>query len=1143
MVNSLLFGLLSLGTATAGGGYYHNHPDVAWNTLETEHFFFHWPESTLPEDDPHYFTTEFTVESLARIAEKSYPEICEQFDYFLSEKTHVTVYDQDRGWEGNGFAIAEWDWTGFAARWGSTYRQRGRMEFLSDVFVHEFAHIVSLKAYLPWSEGTTGFTIGGLVEDEEWFDRWNVRTNQPTNFDLGADILVSAHAPFWWTEGGAEYWSHKAGYNFWGTSRDAFLRMSVLEDRVLDADEWTTRIDKKGFEGERGYNHGYSFGLYLDQRFGEDMMSRMAGIAGERWHLDWDAVVVKATGMDTATLHADWKAWIGAKYEAQSVEVEARGLVQGREIALVEPGWESGDEEWQALSTESQNEAMDGETAYQEGPAWSPDGNYMAWFDQGLNVRKIRPDEWGAVSGSYVDADDKKTLKDYARRTATYDFIDYYRVSWAPDSKRFVATGPEDLFGPLQMETGFSWDGDGTNWNQLAIGTVNDEEKQLSIDWTSIPNTLRATEAAWSPDGEQIAFIRYGDGTHNIWTIRPDGTDASLRTSFRDGTQIQGISYTREGNQLLVSLFRNHMQDLWLYDLGDGSWKRMTESRADETDPIIGLDGRAWFTSDVGGIFNVYSMDLYDGTTIKQTELIGGAYLASPAPGGHLFYTAITGHGFRIRALSAQDRVDEIVDYPGVCGVEAGACADDEAFVSFRPHPVVDAAVESTTYSPVQALMPMGGWPILRTTDHNVEAGGAFYIGDYAEKHWIEGEATFGKDNFFYISYWLDEFWPTILSGYMRYSYKGTYGYGLDTDGVVETTDDITVVDLKFEQVSDDIWTYFTYFPSDALWVGLGADASQYAFRDTGDGADFVPYTQHLGVGAFFEWPPSGGYYWGDQWINPRGDRRLYLDYQYRRTKLVDPEVAGGVYDDGQLLEDYGYHQLLGSYTEFIPIGWFGKTDHHTLQIDLEGGYISRNVMSWDEFIAGGRHPYHWGSGTIGNNVQFSGYEGWSLTGETMVIANMSYRFPLARNMNRKIGPTYTESLYLQFFGTLGNLWSYRVDGDTHVEGYSVVADDPSTIRREIPFKDYAYKNSPSGNPNYLLADLGVELRVRSFIWNDWDWDSFVRVAYGLKATAGYGDVNADMIQSSVARDAASELSDEVEPPTLRIYAGLGTGW
>jgi hypothetical protein len=200
--------------------------------------------------------------------------------------------------------------------------------------------------------------------------------------------------------------------------------------------------------------------------------------------------------------------------------------------------------------------------------------------------------------------------------------------------------------------------------------------------------------------------------------------------------------------------------------------------------------------------------------------------------------------------------------------------------------------------------------------------------------------------------------------------------------------------------------------------------------------------------------------------------------------------------------------------------------------------------MGWDEFMAGGRHPYHWGNGTIGNNVQFSGYEGYSLAGETMLIANGAYRFPLFRDLNWKSGPVYTESVYLQLFGTIGNLWSYRVEGPSHVEGYSVVPDaGKGTVRREVPFKDYASKNSPPGEPHYLLEDIGAELRVRSFIWNDFDWDSFVRVAYGLQRTAGYGDVNADLVQTSVARDAATELSGEVEEPTLRLYLGIGTGW
>ena len=243
-------------------------------------------------------------------------------------------------------------------------------------------------------------------------------------------------------------------------------------------------------------------------------------------------------------------------------------------------------------------------------------------------------------------------------------------------------------------------------------------------------------------------------------------------------------------------------------------------------------------------------------------------------------------------------------------------------------------------------------------------------------------------------------------------------------------------------------------------------------------------------------------------------------------------------------MESYSYNQITGSYTEYIPLTWWGLWERGTLQLDFEGGWIDRNVMGWDEFMAGGRHPYHWGNGTIGNNVQFSGYEGYSLTGETMLITNIGYRFPLTRNMNWRAGPIYTESMYLQLFGTIGNLWSFRVEGDSHIEGYSVVPNrGEGSIRRETPFADYASKNSPPGDPHYLLSDIGAELRVRSFIWNDFDWDSFVRVAYGFQRVAGYGDVNADMVQSSVARDAATELSGEVEEPTLRLYIGIGTGW
>jgi len=317
------------------------------------------------------------------------------------------------------------------------------MEFLSDVFVHEFAHIVSLKAYLPWAESSTGFELGGLSEDEEWLKRWGIRPKVNTNFDIGFSLLFSAHTPFWWAEGGAEYWSHHAGYNFWGTSRDAYLRTTFLEDRVLNVDEWTTRIDKRGFDGERGYNQGYAFGLYLRNRFGDDAMSEMAKVSAKRWHWSWDRVVESVTGVDMQVLFDDWLDYAGERFAAQAKAVEDAGVVQGGELSLTRPAWEATEgeaaAEWKKLSKRKKEEQMDGETAYQEHPRYSPDGTMLAWFENGLNIMKIRPDQWGAIGGTYIDPKDSKTLRTLNQGLYNNDWIRGNPVHWSPDSTQIIA--------------------------------------------------------------------------------------------------------------------------------------------------------------------------------------------------------------------------------------------------------------------------------------------------------------------------------------------------------------------------------------------------------------------------------------------------------------------------------------------------------------------------------------------------------------------------------------------------------------------------------------------------------------------------------------------------------------------------------
>lgn len=1125
--------LLALASAHASGGYDFNLPHVQWHVLETEHFFLHWPESTLPPDDAHWFTTEASAQRLAVIAEQQYPKVCSQFSYFPKEKTHILLYDQTQGWQGDGFAIAELDWTGFGMNWGPIFRERGRAEALSDTFTHEFSHVISLKAYLPYSEDTTGFQVGGLVEDEEWLKRWGANPKPSVNFDVATDAVMSAHAPFWWAEGGAEYWSHQAGENDWGTSRDAFLRMTVLEDRLPTEAEWTSRMHTEGMEGERGYNNGYAFSLWLRERFDKDVVTEMTHVSHDHFHWSWDGVVKQATGVDMPTLHAEWKAHLTEHYGAQRAKTEADGLVAGRELAMDQPLYEKGGEDWEKLSWNAKKEALD-----QEGEAWfqtgaiSPDGQWFTWFEDSQYLQKIRPGEWGAITQDYTPDDQSaKDAKAWARShpSGTVDG-DWMRPDFSPDSTGLLVTGVEGDPSDTAEALGLTHD-PGNRWPVLEVCDWKVKKADLDVTCKDVPNTVRATEGAFSPDGKTIAFARYGDGTQDLWTVDADGGNPTRLTNWGDGTQLNGLDWSPTGRFLVTSLYQDHDADLWLYELATDKWTPLTRSRSDEFDPIFDAQGRVWFASDRDGKFDVYTLDLNTREVKQQTNVLGAAYAPVPSAEGHLFYTGVTGHGFRNFAVNAKELADRPVVYDGLC--PASGCTTPTYLAPTLP----DVRASSVSPSPKNTLQPFNAWPSVRLSDKNLEFGAGAYLADYTEKHALSFDFSVGKDTYVGVDYYNDMFWPTIDIGYGRYSYKSAYSYQDDLDGLPETTGDSYTVDLKYEQVSDSGWFYVSRYLNDSLWLMVGADADRYSFRETGDGTRWAPYVLNAGVGVLAEWDTSG--FNSDGWINPQGGRHITVALDRRYSALLDQDYAGAVIDDGELMDRYAFNRVQVDWSEFLAV-----TGRHTLQLDFTAGYIDRNVMGWDEFIAGGRHPYDWGSGTIGNNSQFAGYEGWSLYGETMLIANASYRVPVLRDLDLKTGPVYTESVYLQAFGTAGNVWSYRVEGPSHLEGYSVVPDDiGGSVRREIPFVDYAAKNSVAGRQNYVLTDVGLELRVRQMIWDDWDWDSFLKVAYGFQPTAGYGDVNADLIQSAVARDSKSELSTEFEPPTLRVYLGLGTGW
>ncbi len=278
-------------------GSYDNYPDVHWLTIETEHFRIHY-----------YPEVEWTARMMAKYAEIAYPKVTALFDYPLKEKVQIVIRDMEEN--ANGFAVYGSDWV---TVWATPlyYVLRGRQEWIPDVFAHEFTHIISLKANDWKSESSMILFASGLIEDGVH------------NVDFGARAFIGFATPYWWTEGVAEYGCHMAGFNWWSTSRDMHLRAAVLEDNTLSFEEMFTPGNKEtGFDREKGYQQGYSMGLYTMEKYGKETYAQLALNNSKQGHLVWEKNIEDVLGVEGHQLYNDYMKWMKERYRRQIEPIE-----------------------------------------------------------------------------------------------------------------------------------------------------------------------------------------------------------------------------------------------------------------------------------------------------------------------------------------------------------------------------------------------------------------------------------------------------------------------------------------------------------------------------------------------------------------------------------------------------------------------------------------------------------------------------------------------------------------------------------------------------------------------------------------------------------------------------------------------------
>jgi len=1179
--SKLILGTLLALLATASGDaeakfvFAYNHPDLEWYTIETDHYMFHYPVSrkAKAEGNPHALTAEWSARKMAKSAEEIWPKMCAEFNYFLTEKVHVVVLNQPD--DLTGFTIPAWDWVEISANPGGIfYRGRGRMEWFSDVFVHEFAHVVSLKANAAMAEGTQGVMLGGLYQNGI-----NVDSTKQRSVAVGAEIILGDSDSVFWTEGGAEYWSDNTGYNWWTTSRDQNIRMTVLQDRLLTYDEWHARFGKWGWgDSERYYQQGYNFGLYLRQRFGDDTYARFAIEHGRRWRFEWVTVIEDVLGITAEDLYDDWVEYITERYNAQYAKVKAEGEVVGQELGArpLETAFGSPDDrdKFESKPLWQQEKARERSGSYQFEPRTSGDGRWAGVLKRAV-VQVMDGDDsnfWNftgkpPVDPGRLDAASLKTTGIRADFEHGWDFV--------PGKDAIVLTGREDHHRQdVASRMGIRPEFDGYNWKKLwyfelptreekrGNRTVKTISPKRPMKWLKprraraihqegtfrqIPNTERGVDPAMAPDGESLAYFEYTDGTLNLATIKLDGSDKKLLTNYTDGTWLQVVDWSPDGQELVLGIFRNYQQNLYIMNKDGSNLRPIMVDAWEELDAHwSAVDGKIYFSADPTGIFNIFSYDPSTGDFAQLTNVIGGAQSPQITVEGNLIYSYYTAFGWKINGLASDEFLNKPVNHYFKTDFDMDQVSDGLAFEEDLTY----FADMTGPYRPLKAVMSPTGIPMFRLendgrADLGLSAGGQIYVQDYVEEHVAFVQGMLGEDSYVTGRYFYQGWYPTFTLGAMHYRGKSARGYKLDEDDNPKTTTDQSIFELKNSMQQNQVFggTFFQW--NDRITLGAIGSWMNYKVRGTSD-PDFEPYMHAYSASMFFNFENARG----GRGPNPSSGRSIEGSWEHGWTNITYPSFGGVSIDDGEILDAYQYNKFEGRWTELLSVPTFGVPflekpkglGSHTLQLDFQFGAVDRNVDTNDEFRAGGQHPAYIGYSSVQPNTQFAGYPGWSLSGETMAIFNMAYRFPLNRYTYNRWGPITTQGIWMQFGGTAGNLWSYRPpedDSKSYRSQYDDrIAYDPSDIKREIPFVDKAYKNG-----NRMLYDAFAEIRVASVFRDGMSWNSFLRFAYGFNTIRGYGDVDGDGIFDTSETGVGDELSAEQEPAGWRLYLGLGTGW
>lgn len=252
-------------------------------------------------------------------------------------------------------------------------------------------------------------------------------------------------------------------------------------------------------------------------------------------------------------------------------------------------------------------------TAYPGGPAWSPDGRFIAYAASGSVENDI-----GRARVFVANVEDKQE-----RQLTPQSWMDVGRVAWMGDRSGLVISAQEQMDAPRQLWFVSYPEG-------KARRITNDLHEYDSLSLTADARTLAAVQAEKT---FSISVTPSGD----LGRVSPDLS--SVREIFSEvGIGRERAMWTPDNRMVYCSRAGGNW-DIWSMNKDGSDQKQLTVDSHNDLFPTVSSDGRyIYFASDRAGALNIWRMENDGSNPLQLTRGINQTLPAVTPDGQWVIY-------------------------------------------------------------------------------------------------------------------------------------------------------------------------------------------------------------------------------------------------------------------------------------------------------------------------------------------------------------------------------------------------------------------------------------------------------------------------------------------------------------------------